>query len=866
VAVLIGAACYGQVPLFRGKASLAGIPDYFRFQYGDMNGDGKIDAVSCVTTTGRIGVHDGNGKGAFAKPRLFPAQVGQGSYLALADMNGDGNLDVVTHSVTNNSVSILLGDGHGQLASAFTLSLGMTPDRVAVGDVNGDGFIDIVTSHYSAGSISLLVGDGQGGVASVQTVPSGTGPYRVAVADFNSDGLADVACADSYATAARVFLGSSTGLQAPPTTIVIGSDTAGLALGDVNGDGKPDLATLGRIPTALNTISVALGNGDGTFAPTIYTVLTPGGGGIGFSELVITDFDGNGIQDYVTADEGGFSVFNGDGNGGYTLRVKHAVAMYGSLDFVDVNQDGVLDMLSGGQWDLYPVLGAAPGLLTNHTLLNTFYGVKAVTVADMNLDGANDIVLATDNIQYKVLVALNNGVGGFVVTPYPTAGLISNIVASDTNLDGYPDIVVSTSGNGHLASAAVLRNDGLGGLTAPTYLDQGWSSTVVRVHDMNLDGLPDVLRAYLYFPGQSGGTFGGPVDFAGLGGPDLAIADLNEDTRPDVMLPSYDHDGVYLSIANGAGGYFPPQLIPVGDGAGCVAVGDWNLDGHQDIAVGNKLSHDISILLGTGLGTFVVHDTIEGYSTPGALVVGDLNQDSVPDIVVASGGTGAPGGVVVLVGTGSGTFLRTVYSMLECGFGTRSIAIADMNADGRPDLVCSAENPRGACVMLNEAEHPAPVTLCAGDGSGAACPCANTGSAGRGCGNSLARSGAKLLLSGRTSIANDTLTFESMGQPNGLGLYVRGDAMLGGGSGVAFGSGVLCVGGSLIRLVVSPTQDGISMYPTLFSAQESVPVSVRSGATPGSVHAYQYWYRDVASPCSGLTSNLTNAVMIAWSP
>src|SRR6188768_926622 len=85
-AVLIGSLGYGQVALFRGKASLAGLSSSFWFQYADMNGDGKTDAVSCVTPTSQIGIHLGNGKGAFAMPRLFPALVGQGSTLALADM------------------------------------------------------------------------------------------------------------------------------------------------------------------------------------------------------------------------------------------------------------------------------------------------------------------------------------------------------------------------------------------------------------------------------------------------------------------------------------------------------------------------------------------------------------------------------------------------------------------------------------------------------------------------------------------------------------------------------------------------------------------------------------------------------------
>jgi hypothetical protein len=157
---------------------------------------------------------------------------------------------------------------------------------------------------------------------------------------------------------------------------------------------------------------------------------------------------------------------------------------------------------------------------------------------------------------------------------------------------------------------------------------------------------------------------------------------------------------------------------------------------------------------------------------------------------------------------------------------------------------------------------PAPlVAFCFGDGSGTACPCGNAGAAGNGCANSLNANGANLAGTGSASIANDTLALVGTGMGNSSALYFQGTTQVGAGAGAAFGDGLRCAGGSVIRLGTETNMNGASVYPT----GANPPVSVRGGiTTAGSVRHYQCWYRNAAAFCTAATYNLTNGLTVTW--
>ncbi len=153
-------------------------------------------------------------------------------------------------------------------------------------------------------------------------------------------------------------------------------------------------------------------------------------------------------------------------------------------------------------------------------------------------------------------------------------------------------------------------------------------------------------------------------------------------------------------------------------------------------------------------------------------------------------------------------------------------------------------------------------SFCSGDGTATACPCGNSGAAGRGCANSVNAAGALLSASGTASIASDSFVLTGSGMPNSSALYFQGTTQQAGGAGVVFGDGLRCVGGSIIRLGTKSNTSGASSYPVVGDAS----VSVRGLCAAGDVRRYQVWYRNAAAFCTSATFNLSNGLEATWLP
>ncbi len=152
-------------------------------------------------------------------------------------------------------------------------------------------------------------------------------------------------------------------------------------------------------------------------------------------------------------------------------------------------------------------------------------------------------------------------------------------------------------------------------------------------------------------------------------------------------------------------------------------------------------------------------------------------------------------------------------------------------------------------------------SFCPGDGSGTACPCANHSAVGanEGCLNSLGTAG-KLVGSGTPSLSGDTVVLSGSGMPNSSALYFQGTTQQSAGAGAAFGDGLRCAGGSVIRLGTKTNVAGASQYP----AGGDPSVSVRGLVTTPGTRTYQVWYRNAAAFCTASTFNVSNGWEITW--
>ena len=156
-----------------------------------------------------------------------------------------------------------------------------------------------------------------------------------------------------------------------------------------------------------------------------------------------------------------------------------------------------------------------------------------------------------------------------------------------------------------------------------------------------------------------------------------------------------------------------------------------------------------------------------------------------------------------------------------------------------------------------------PVAFCLGDGSATACPCANNGSAGNGCGNSVFAGGARLFSSGfaGASMGTDSLVLTATNVV-GPGLFFQSTGLAA--SPVSFGDGQFCATVGIVRLgVVFPTGN-TAIYPG-----GSTPNPIHIAGAPivnSDVRHYQFWYRDAAVFCTPSTFNLTQGLTITWGP
>ncbi len=167
-------------------------------------------------------------------------------------------------------------------------------------------------------------------------------------------------------------------------------------------------------------------------------------------------------------------------------------------------------------------------------------------------------------------------------------------------------------------------------------------------------------------------------------------------------------------------------------------------------------------------------------------------------------------------------------------------------------------------VDIGAYEFPAPIvaSICFGDGTGTPCPCGNDAPffSEVGCLHSLGQ-GGRVASSGSARIAGDTFVLLGTQMTNSTCLYFQGTATINGGLGSAFGDGLRCAGGTIVRLGTKANAAGASQYPE----GGDLSVSVRGAVTvPGSERVYQIWYRNAAAFCTASTFNLTNALRVTW--
>ncbi len=494
-----------------------------------------------------------------------------------------------------------------------------------------------------------------------QYFPAGVDPLAVRVADLNGDGRRDMVVANNTANTVSVILASEETTFAAKVDLNAGTAPVSLVVADVTKDGKQDIVS---VNSGAGSLSLFAGVGDGTFAAALPLGLLATAAPL---DAVAADFDKDGDLDIATADSG-------------------------------TNTVSLLNNVNG-------VFDAAPAFLT----VGSF--PRSVLAADLNNDTFPDLVTCNRNTN-NISLLLNNGAGGFAAAVNIGVGTNPRQARTvDVDKDNDPDLVVTNPGSKNIT---ILLNNAAGVFTAGATIALDALPSRFATGDFDVDGNTDL--AVLLFSTADANPSLGMVDVLygnGIGGfpealrygigtttQDIEAADLNNDSRIDLIAADSGRDAATIAYGMAGGEFASDVRLAAGLQPREVVAVDLDKDNDLDLVAITQLDTSVVTLVNNGSGGFTLGNKVALTGAPRSLTVGLVNSDTIPDVAVTQI-TGADG-VRVLFGKGDGTLLTTGATVALTGRDPRSVAIGDVNKDGKADLVTGDSNEDEISVALGD--------------------------------------------------------------------------------------------------------------------------------------------------------------------
>lgn len=570
----------------------------------------------------------------------------------------------------------------------------------------------------------------------------------------------------------------------------------------------------------------------------------------------------------------------------------------------DVNGDGYDDILVGAsEWDGFfsnegralLFLGSATGPSNTPDWSaygnqgDSSFGHAVACAGDVNGDGFDDVVVGAYRFDLlnadegAAFVYLGSPTGlalspvWTMVSFQPNAAFGRSVAgAGDVNGDGYDDVLIGASqfanGQANEGRAYIFLGSASGPATTAWWTaESDWANaqfggSVSSAGDVNGDGLADiVIGADAYTNGQS--VEGKAYVF--LGDPNAMS------TTPAWSIESNAAQARFGRSVAGAGDVNGDGYADVVAGAPGYNNGNGN-DGRAFVYIGGPTG-----LALTPLWQFINHGTGLAQFGGSVACAGDVNRDGYADMVVGEkdyeSGQSREGRALVFAGAPSGPYLNPVWTyepnVADAEAGNSVAGAGDVNGDGWPDVLVGVSswssgifNQGRVLLFFGNAPSQPGAPFCTIESIGVdhstSCPCGNGGTRTSGCAHSFG-TGARMKATGQS--ASDTVVLAASEEPaTSFTLFMQHDAP----DDRVFHDGVICAGGSLVRLRGRAAVAGESSFPnSAFAQDQTITLSQRGAVFPGQGvrRYYAAWYRNAATTfCPPATANVSNGWIIDW--
>ena len=679
----------------------------------DIDGDGKKDIVACYKGTSIISIFKNTSTVNnlnFSTPINFdPASSFSGSsprVITTGDLDGDGKPEIIFSIKNANKVCILknttsLGIISYNPASEFATEF--SPSKLICSDINNDGKQDLVVSIPPDGTVSIYQNITTTSISLAPRVNFDVGGFisDLAAGDLDDDGKIDLVISTSNNYRIIILRNSYSGSIisfAPKVELIAGSSPFSVCINDLTGDNKPDIAVSNSGDNSISLFGNVSTSGHIAFAK---NQEYPGGQGV--RSILAVDINNDNKTDIISSNYGAasFSTYLSRVNEPYILSFEPTTAPTDSIVTINgYNFQGTTSVLFGGVH--------ASSFITDSG--STIY-------AKVGSGNSGDVVVSTVNS--------NSSLSGFtlgsiiprplIINFLPDTGIIGSLVTIngmnfDTSITG--NLVRFGIVNAVITSASHNRIT----VTVPF----GSTYDLISVSTNNKTNYSS-KPFFVTFPGAlptfPTHVFRDSVNYSGnFTSHKFVLDDIDGDGKPDYAA-SVQGQNVMVrrnitSISTPSITFSAAQQLNTQSNTGDLVSGDLNGDGKPELIVANINQSSLSVIKNNSTIGIISFNPNINYlvgPNPGGQSVGDLDNDGKPDIVLVNRMESTnPAVIKVLRNTSTQTnlsFAAPASFHIGSNFNGSSqyTAVADLNGDGKPEIIVSHANlPFAVSILKNK--------------------------------------------------------------------------------------------------------------------------------------------------------------------